>query len=335
MKLSIIIPVYNTAMYLDDCLRSVVEQPFKDVEIICVNDGSTDGSADLLNKWHELDSRIKVITVENGGSSKARNLGLEIASGEYVGFVDSDDFIYNDMYVKLISAMDSNKLDVIGCSYFTDNNEIPVHFSFRTECVMDFKDTLSSTNSIQSSNDLCFVWRYLIRKKLLDDNCIRMNEKIRIGEDMIFMMHVISFSRRVMFTNEGLYHYRTSNNNSLMHLTNHKPYLEESYSTMYFDKKALIQQYDWDSYTSITFDLARYTILVYLPYLFKNRKLKAGYVEASDVRDILRMPMIRDAFNVVGFKNIFSSNKEYLFYLAEKFMVMPIVIRVLGAAYLQ
>ena len=98
---------------------------------------------------------------------------------------------------------------------------------------------------------------------------------------------------------------------------------------MYFDKKAIIQRYNWDLYTSVSFDLARYTILVYMPYLIKNRKLKSGGVAASDVEEVLKMPMIRDAFKVIGFKNVFPSNKEYFFYLAEKFMIMPIVMRVL------
>lgn len=328
MKLSIIVPVYNVEAYLDECMYSIVHQNFDDFEVICINDGSTDGSLSTLNKWSDQDSRIRILSVENGGVSKARNLGFGIAQGEYVGFVDSDDYIHPDMFMRLVRLMDSNSLDVVGCSFVTDRNDTPIAFSFRTDCVLGFRDAIASSSEIQTSNDLCFPWRFLIRRSVLDTNGICMNESIRIGEDMIFMMHVLSVSQRVLFTNEGLYHYRTSNENSLMHLNSYKPYLEDSYTAMYFDKKAIIKQYGWDDYTNMSFDLARYTILVYLPYLLKNRKMKTGELLRSDVCEVLRMQMIRDAFRIIGFKNIFTNCREYLFYILEKFIIIPLVMRV-------
>ena len=98
---SILIPVYNVENYLDKCLDSVISQTMNNIEIICVNDGSTDHSGEILEKYQKKDKRIIVVNKENGGLPSARNAGLEIARGKYIGFVDADDYINSDMYEKM------------------------------------------------------------------------------------------------------------------------------------------------------------------------------------------------------------------------------------------
>ena len=93
VKISVILPVYNAEEYLEECLESIANQSFKDIEIICVNDGSTDASLDVLEKRQKHDSRISIITRENKGAGAARNVGLEHASGDYIYFMDSDDYL--------------------------------------------------------------------------------------------------------------------------------------------------------------------------------------------------------------------------------------------------
>ena len=112
--ISIIIPVYNVRNYLDRCMDSVVSQTHSNIEIIVIDDGSDDGSEDICDKWKRRDSRIKVFHKKNGGASSARNLGLEHAQGEYIGFVDSDDYIKNDMYEELLKYMDE-RTDIVCC----------------------------------------------------------------------------------------------------------------------------------------------------------------------------------------------------------------------------
>ena len=109
IKISIIVPVYNTEKYLGVCLDSLISQTYKDIEIICVDDGSTDNSLQILNDYAAKDSRIKILTQKNQGPSVARNLGLEKAKGEYITFVDSDDWVSIDMCEKIYSkAIDTN-----------------------------------------------------------------------------------------------------------------------------------------------------------------------------------------------------------------------------------
>ena len=111
-KVSIIVPVYNVEKYLKRCLESLVNQTLKDIEIICVNDGSTDGSLAILNEYVRNDDRIVVINQENSGQSVARNRGIDVAKGEYIGFVDSDDWVCEDYFERLHNSAIQNNAEI-------------------------------------------------------------------------------------------------------------------------------------------------------------------------------------------------------------------------------
>ena len=109
---SIIVPCYNVAPYLDVCLDSLVNQTLPDIEIICVNDGSTDDTPALLREWAQRDSRIRIIDRENGGQGAARNTGMDAAEGEYIGFVDPDDYVEHSMYARLLEEARRHETDI-------------------------------------------------------------------------------------------------------------------------------------------------------------------------------------------------------------------------------
>lgn len=117
MKLSIIVPVYKVEKYLDVCVQSILDQTFTDYELILVDDGSPDSCGEMCEAWAKRDSRIKVIHKKNGGLSDARNAGIDVAQGEYIGFVDSDDYIKPDMYEVLITNLESCHADISICGY--------------------------------------------------------------------------------------------------------------------------------------------------------------------------------------------------------------------------
>ncbi|MBQ7792832.1 MAG: glycosyltransferase family 2 protein, partial [Clostridia bacterium] len=120
--ISIIIPVYNAAHYFERCIKSVLEQTYKNLEIILIDDGSTDGSEKLCDQYKEIDDRIKVVHKKNGGQSSARNLGLTMITGDYVGFVDSDDYIEKDMYEYLYNNMVKYHADISICHFYSENS---------------------------------------------------------------------------------------------------------------------------------------------------------------------------------------------------------------------
>ena len=119
-KISIIIPVYNAEQYLEDCLLSISQQTFGDFEILAVNDGSTDRSLEILKKYQEKEPRLKVFSQENKGVSAARNLGVEYAKGEYIIFLDSDDYIENNMIESLLKVAIENQSDIVLCGFYAD-----------------------------------------------------------------------------------------------------------------------------------------------------------------------------------------------------------------------
>ena len=122
---SVIVPVYNVERYVQQCLESLVNQTLKEIEIIIVNDGSTDGSAEICNKYAKMDSRIVYITKENGGLSEARNVGLKYASADYIGFVDSDDYVDLDFFKVLYDLTQKNNAKIsVGAIRRVDENNI-------------------------------------------------------------------------------------------------------------------------------------------------------------------------------------------------------------------
>ena len=116
--ISIIVPVYNTEMYLDKCVTSLINQTYRNIEIILVDDGSTDNSGKMCDSYAQKDNRIKVIHQTNAEVGAARNVGLKNVSGQYIGFVDSDDYVEHDMYEVLLKTLLQNNVSIVSCSYF-------------------------------------------------------------------------------------------------------------------------------------------------------------------------------------------------------------------------
>lgn len=132
-KVSLIVPVYNTSKYLEKCINSLINQTLKDIEIIIINDGSTDNSEKIIKKFN--DKRIKYIAKQNEGIGKTRNLGIEKATGEYLAFVDSDDYLSIDFCKKMYTKATSDNCDIVICNFFeVRHNLIGIKFN-------DFKDT--------------------------------------------------------------------------------------------------------------------------------------------------------------------------------------------------
>ncbi len=220
VKVSIIIPVYNTAKYLEQCLNSVVSQTLKDIEIICVDDGSTDNSSTILNTYAENDNRIKIITQLNKGQSAARNRGIIEASGEYVGFVDSDDYVHTQMYEKLYANASSFDSTITMCSINIHNektNKVSQNDPYMTldlfpekfeNCTFSFKDTKNFLFRI------CVTpWNKIYKTKFLKSNNIFFPENINF-EDNVFFYESFMQADKVSLIKEPLIFYRRESETS-------------------------------------------------------------------------------------------------------------------------
>ena len=171
-KISIIIPVYNVEKYLDRCIKSVINQTLVDIEIILVNDGSTDSSGEMCDEYAKKDSRIKVIHKLNGGLSSARNEGLKYATAELVGFIDSDDWITVDMYEYLYNLQQNNNADIVSCSYLLAKNYPTKLKNLKTkEFVFTRDEALNNylkMGVFERINDYS-AWKKIYKKELFSD----------------------------------------------------------------------------------------------------------------------------------------------------------------------
>ena len=209
---SIIIPVYNVEKHLDKCLQSVITQTCKDIEIIIVNDGSTDNSARIIERYRLQDGRIKVITQENGGLSAARNSGLEIATHEYIMFIDSDDFIEKNTCELLAEYINKDKGDVyvFGLYYNYDNRQSIG--SQRLQYGKYESGTRYMETALSNGNFRTFAHSKLFKNSLLGDDTFAHSEKIRFAnsmlyEDMYFVVQALCNAKCIFVVPEYFYHY--------------------------------------------------------------------------------------------------------------------------------
>ena len=223
-KISIIIPVYNMEKFIPRCLESLVNQTLKDIEIIVVNDGSTDNSLELLNEYKNKDSRIVVIDKANSGVSEARNTGIKKATGEYIGFVDPDDWIKKEMYEKLYNTAKDNDCDVVMCNFiksFNDGRYENEKIEVTKNKVIE-KPLLNELNAI----NLCLsVWKGIYKRSLIIDNNIQFPKEIIIGEDKIFNMIALGKCNRFYYVDGNYYYYYYNNNGAVR--TYRKNFLEQ------------------------------------------------------------------------------------------------------------
>ena len=221
---SVIIPVYNSESYLKECLDSVLNQTYRNIEVICVDDGSVDHSLEILKYYENKDSRMKVYTQANKGPSAARNKALDNANGEYISFVDSDDFLQLNTYEILIEcALQQQSWDLIifGGNIIGANDKY-----FADKLTTEFKQYINCAPGNVVFNEKAarpFLWLHFIKRELLErPHKIRFEESINLGEDQIFQFEYVPRAKNVMVIDQKLYNYRMDNNASLMQLYNNR-----------------------------------------------------------------------------------------------------------------
>jgi len=205
--ISVIVPVYNVEKYLKRCIDSILNQTFKEFELILVNDGSTDNCGKICDMYKRKDKRIRVIHKENGGLSSARNAGLDIAKGKYIAFVDSDDYINKNMYDILYSNLIKTDADISLCNfeYVYDNNNFSVNQSIDNYDYLIFNN-IEALNKLYSENNTNIVvaWNKLYKKELFEG--LRYTEG-RIHEDEFIIHELLYKSKKIVCTNAELYYY--------------------------------------------------------------------------------------------------------------------------------
>lgn len=198
-KITVIIPVYNVENYLERCLKSILYNTYTNLEIICVNDGSTDNSKKILEDYSQRDKRVIVINKKNNGISSARNAGIKIATGEYIAFVDSDDWIHEKYFEYLIRGIDT--ADLVICNYIRSykSGSVETDDAYRVQ-------SISPIDVLKNKELKSYVWGKLFRHQLVDEIRFCESEKL---EDSLYNMDVLLNNKNLKINHVGvpLYYY--------------------------------------------------------------------------------------------------------------------------------
>lgn len=219
VKISIITPVYNVEKYLKKCVQSVLNQSLKEIELILIDDGSADASWKLVQEFVKKDKRVTAIQQENAGAAAARNRGLEIARGEYIGFVDSDDWIDPNYFEELYATATSTKSDIV-CAYVdTDVSNLSKNGKFSV--TVDEYNNLYNVRmkNLVRENKLHLefvIWLNIYKRSMLDEHNVRFVPAIRTGQDSVFNMHASYYANAVSIVETPVYYHMNRRDGSLM-----------------------------------------------------------------------------------------------------------------------
>ena len=210
-KVSAIIPVYNSEKYIQKCLESLLNQTWDNIEIICIDDGSTDNGPDIIDESHKKDERIKLFRQPHKGVAAARNKGMEYASGEYLSFIDSDDWVEPNLYEKAIEQCKDTKADIVIYNFYdamedgretARNNTKAIDRVFHQINFIHYMFERESYRSVTA-----WLWNKLFRRDLIQEYGIQFDETLRAGEDVLFMVNMLLHPVRATFCHMPLYHH--------------------------------------------------------------------------------------------------------------------------------
>jgi len=256
-KVSVVVPVYNSAKYLRQALDSIVNQTLKEIEIIVVNDGSTDESLNIIKEYVSKDCRIILIDQPNGGVANAINNGIAMARGEYLAEMDSDDYIKPEMYEELYGHAKTNDLDIAISNYyeFTGNTEdfeaVPRRFFDTPEWynkVFDpqefYRDKFSGDHLKGFGQCVCAIWTSLYKREFLTENSICWNEKVRAYNDNGFWYQTRTLAKKIMYIDKAYFFHRRDNTGSTTN--NFEKFEQDLFGEQDHVKNFLIEKNLWD-----------------------------------------------------------------------------------------
>lgn len=277
--ISVIVPIYNTEQYLHQCIDSIINQTYENLEIILIDDGATDDSGKICDEYAKKDNRITVIHQKNYGLVKSRKIGASIAKGKYISFVDSDDWLELEMYENLIKIILDSNADFIDFVYSkidkntnnpckippnrTSSDTIIINDSIRKELIRKF---LLINN--QSSNIWVPLWSKLIKKDLLKKAQLLIDDKLTYGEDTICDLYLIQYANKIVYTNKCYYNYRVREDSMT-----HKKNIANNIPQIIIMLKEIYKFLDYFKYDISYKQAALYRILPYL-LVFSNNEQK-------------------------------------------------------------
>ncbi|EJT6478046.1 glycosyltransferase family 2 protein [Clostridium perfringens] len=267
-KISILVPVYNTEKTLRRCLDSLVKQTIKDIEIIITNDGSTDGSQKIIEEYSLIDKRIKYIIQDNKGLGVTRNSGINNAKGEYIAFLDSDDWVDEDYYEKMYEKAKKSQADLVISSYFVELLSLSKSYGNKFNYKENEKEKY--INDLLRGDITGFSWNKLYKKSMIENNKLvfPIRGELENVEDQYFSIRSVWYANKIVMMNESNIHY-VVNKNSIVQ--RYQPTLLKDVIKLYKSNKKFFNKYEEDKYIK-SMDENLKKLIIYII----NNEFKAG-----------------------------------------------------------
>lgn len=290
-KITVIVPIYNSSSHLNRCIDSIINQTYKNLEIVLINDGSNDNSLEIINRYKKSDKRIIIIDKENSGVSDSRNKGIDVANGEYITFVDADDWLESDAIKNLYKCIkkNSNYSVVRGKYYkeFCDGSH-----TISSEKIRPNNNIESLINSVLSGDLYCYMWLLLIKTDVIK-NRIYFDTNLAMMEDTIFYLDLLLDGNNIYFSNDITYHYYFNTNSASRSISNcirnyHNALLVNKIFKDKLENKRKNSKYREKIYNTKTSKSIAETINSLFKY--DKKQMKNLYIEicnSSEVMDIL------------------------------------------------
>ncbi|MFR0779345.1 MAG: glycosyltransferase [Zhenhengia sp.] len=307
-KVSIVVPIYNVEKYLDRSIQSLISQSLQDIEIILVNDGSEDNSLAICKNYERRDKRIKVIDKPNGGVSSARNEGIKVATGEYIGFIDPDDWIENNMYEQLYMQITKTRCEVAMCNFVIDDNRVIKEIYLPTDKHVlnkqDIKEWLipnivgpEDLNSNRSTimGSAC---RLLVKREIIMDQQILFPINIPLMEDLLWCIEIFANSNRIVI-DRGLYYHYMKNDNSAV--TGYRENMDIIQMTVFNKLGGLLLKYDINGYCENRIKL-RYINMIISNIMNEVHKdsIKTGLEKFNNIKQWCTDPFVKDILKEIN-----------------------------------
>jgi glycosyltransferase involved in cell wall biosynthesis len=346
VQISVIVPVYNAEQYLKKCVSSISNQTMKNIEVILVNDGSTDESGKLCDEFAASDSRVKVIHKTNEGASSARNTGMAAALGEYIGFVDADDWIEQDMYEVMFSNAKEYDSDAVFCNYIAESSAstqtvnvnsggqqiynkqeikekiFPCFFGYKYSELSNYKNYCTFTN-YNSYIWLCIYKRAIIKKAGITFP----SERIYFNEDNLFNLSFIYNAKIITHMDKYFYHYRY-NESSLTKIFNDKYFKNKLNKYDYL--LSFINNYNLEKSYRDRLGIKICIETINLINYYVNSKSLSFKDKYKNIRLIINTPLISKALNDFNIKQLSLSQMRVFLYFAKKRAYLMLMMLSIG-----
>ncbi|SFI28875.1 MULTISPECIES: glycosyltransferase [unclassified Bacillus (in: firmicutes)] len=306
IKVSVIIPVYNAGKYITQCVESLLNQTLQQCEFIFINDGSTDNSREVIERYKELDNRIILINQENQGVSIARNKGLCLATGEYVGFVDADDYIERAMYEVLYNSAKQDDCDVVisNINGEMEGHKVAIRYPFPVDTVLkkEYIDQELLPYFLKTDH-LNTAVNKIYKNNIINENDVKFPEKVALGEDGMFNIEFFSNATSMKYINYAGYHYREVTGSATRNIVE-KDYFKRAVEVynmelpqIYTDKVDKVKAHQLKSIKFIN------SVMSYIYIYFTPSKDVSFSTRYRYVKNMIRNKYVREALPVYCSEN--------------------------------